>query len=525
MMKHANSLTMTINQAVDLGNAIDDPYLPAKPSLFFVRDRAVFFFTSDGELNKMGGYFGVEPSEYSSPEKVYTPAPQWNEALCGALPPLHLENQLDDDSGYKRKLEQPVKAFHRDSSYHTDSSYRMSKKKSNSIWKASTTQLFLEDEKEEDDELSKSIGSTHLSSVIDELFTYLDEEKDEEKDEEDYVAKLPKKPEPEKPKEPDKKEEEERSVDTNMFMKRRQQRRTSVQSTLKFGDLDMLKFLGDGQFAEVWLVEATVDGKKEKFALKSQIKKDNIKEIEREIAVTQKLTTSHPCIVDLLHTFETEDSIHMLLGLITGGDLWNILYQEDEEGDWTSGIPESQAKFYALVVADTLSYMHAQKYVYRDLKPENVMIGVDGYPVIVDFGFTKQVCKDMTFTFCGTPNYISPEIIKNAGHNAGADHWALGVLIYEMIAGEHPFFVDGMDQMMVFEAICEEKHYPLSTLKEDVSEAAVDLVDELLEKEASQRLGMLAGKEGGILNHKWFKGLDLDQLRSKKAEAPWIPSR
>jgi serine/threonine protein kinase len=287
----------------------------------------------------------------------------------------------------------------------------------------------------------------------------------------------------------------------------------------------MISVLGDGQFGEVWLVEATVDGEKEKFALKRQAKKDNLADIEREITVTQQLTTSHPCIVDLLHTFETEDSIHMLMGLVTGGDLWGVVYSEDEDGDWTSGIPESQAKFYALVMADTLSYMHAQKYVYRDLKPENIMIGDDGYPVIVDFGFTKQLCEDMTFTFCGTPNYIAPEIIKNTGHNAGADHWALGVLIYEMIAGEHPFYVDGMDNTDVFEAICIEKQYPLSKLKEDVSEATFDLVDGLLAKEPSLRLGMLAGKEGDILNHKWFNGLDLCELRAKKAEAPWIPPR
>jgi protein kinase A len=486
-----------------------------EPCLFFVREGAVILSTNDGKLNQRiaaGGYFGVEQllapkgSEKSDLEAVLIPA-QWtvtvegNEpCLCGVLPlskvQSHLDNQFDDDSGEKPdnqfdddsgekpKLEQPIEASKPD--------YEMIKKLS---LEAEVTKLLLPDISEDDD-----------------------------------VAKLPKKPEPKKtkksqPKKRKKLEKKKKEDVTNMIMKKRQARRTAVESTLEFHDLEMLSVLGDGQFGEVWLVEATIDGEKEQFALKRQSKtEDNVKEIQRELTVTQHLTTSHPFIVDLVHIFDTQQSVDMLMGLITGGELWDVVHREEADGNWISGIPESQAKFYALVVADTLNYMHAKKYVYRDLKPENVMIDGDGYPIIVDFGFTK-VCEDMTFTFCGTPNYVSPEIIRNTGHNAGADHWALGVLIYEMIAGEHPFFFDGMDNMQVFEAICKERHYPLSKVKEGVSGAAVDLVDGLLTKETSRRLGMLAGKANDILNHKWFNGLDLIKLRSKKVKAPWVPRR
>ena len=98
--------------------------------------------------------------------------------------------------------------------------------------------------------------------------------------------------------------------------------------------------------------------------------------------------------------------------------------------------------FYICEILLAICYMHDKNIVYRDLKPENVMIGGDGYPVIVDFGMAKSLKgnKQMSFTFCGTPNYLAPEIVMNRGHAAGVDNWAYGVLLYEMISGENPFW-------------------------------------------------------------------------------------
>lgn len=94
-------------------------------------------------------------------------------------------------------------------------------------------------------------------------------------------------------------------------------------------------------------------------------------------------------------TYEDGDSVYMLMSVVTGGELWNIIHKEDDEGDWTSGIPEEQAKFYALIIADSLTYIHYQRVVYRDMKPENVLIDSEGYQIIVDFGFAKH-CPDKT---------------------------------------------------------------------------------------------------------------------------------
>lgn len=283
--------------------------------------------------------------------------------------------------------------------------------------------------------------------------------------------------------------------------------------------------LGEGQFGEVWLVKTEVfEDEEHEFALKIQAKDDPVRRdgaidaIKREMNVIRQL--NHPFIIDLVETYESDQSIFMLMELVRGGELWSVIHQEDDDGNWTSGLSESHAKFYGLVLADTLAYMHRQKFVFRDLKPENVLIDSDGYPILVDFGFAKLV-TDKTFTFCGTPNYLAPEIVMNRGHGVGVDHWALGVVIYEMVSGENPFYYEEMDQIALFKAIVQEEFYPF---EEKVSPEVQGLVASLLEKDPAQRIGNLSGKEKDILKHPWFASLDFHQIRMKEAKAPWVPT-
>jgi len=300
--------------------------------------------------------------------------------------------------------------------------------------------------------------------------------------------------------------------------------RRDVQNNLKLEDLKKHEMLGHGQFGEVFLVSAYISPEygKQLFALKTQKKKDSLRGdslavIKREIELLASM--DHPYIVNLVHYYENPNEMHILMGAVYGGELFEVIHTENSDGTWSSGLPECDAKFYAMVIADTLDYVHRKQFVYRDLKPENVLIDEDGYPIICDFGFAKFVA-DKTYTLCGTPNYLSPEIIMNSGHNASTDHWALGILVYEMVAGENPFYYDGISQMDLLRCICQEDFYPLP---KSASDEVSSLVEGLLEKDPTLRLGSLVNRGKDIITKEWFQGLNLDDLRQKKHKAPYIP--
>lgn len=321
------------------------------------------------------------------------------------------------------------------------------------------------------------------------------------------------------------------SSHTTSLSERRQLIRQHVQEKVTLDDLEKIRLLGEGEFGEVWLVATDILKTKElkhKFALKSQRKEDDnrgtdaLYSIQQEIEIMRQI--EHRQIVDLIHTYDDEQNVYMLLELIPGGDLWERIYHDQGDGTWKSGMPEDHARFYTMVIADTLGYLHSRQIIFRDLKPENVMIDIDGYPMLVDFGFAK-FCPDKTFTFCGTPNYVAPEIIMNSGHNRAVDYWALGITIYEMISGENPFYFDGMDQVTLYNSICQDNYYPLSGGNTDVFSASLhELVEQLLEKDPIRRLGMLAGGMDDILNHAWFEEIDLMLIRKKRWPAPWKPT-
>ena len=146
-------------------------------------------------------------------------------------------------------------------------------------------------------------------------------------------------------------------------------------------------------------------------------------------------------------------------------------------------------------------YLHSKHIIYRDLKPENLLIASNGYLRLTDFGFAKY-CEGRTYTLCGTPEYLAPEILLNNGHGKAVDWWCLGILTYEMIAGIDPF--NDEDPMTIYQKILKGKvKFP-----RDFDKSAKSLVKHLLVADVTKRYGCLKGGVGDIKGHRWFKGFD-----------------
>eukprot|EP00956_Cyclotella_meneghiniana_P037142 scaffold134820_cov57-Cyclotella_meneghiniana.AAC.8 len=279
--------------------------------------------------------------------------------------------------------------------------------------------------------------------------------------------------------------------------------------------LERHTLLGAGTFGQVWLASDNNTGKA--YALKVQIKREIIDHHQaegvcREREVMAKI--DHPFVIKLVNTDQDKQSIFMLLNLVQGGELFNVMHNDDRDC-----IPEDEVKFYTACILEGLAYMHRRRILYRDLKPENVLIDDLGYCVIVDLGFAKVV-NDKTYTLCGTPLYLAPEVILSRGHDKGADYWSLGCLMYEMISGQTPFYDDNIDQITLFKRIVHGRYRFPSGYFSDVAQ---DLIRGMLANKSTQRLGCLAQAERDIKDHPFLEEVNFGKLGKRLATAPWVP--
>ena len=336
----------------------------------------------------------------------------------------------------------------------------------------------------------------------------------------------------------------------NKMLIARSQSQDSV-TTLREIPLDELKqigLLGTGTFGRVSLVQHKKKGGEtgECFALKALNKAHIIACRQQANVLNEKntmLMCNSPFIVKLLSTYRDASRLYFLVEFCQGGDLYSILHTDQRDG-----VPEPQAKFYAVCVLLGLVHLAGMEIAYRDLKPENAMIDTDGYVKIIDMGFAKVV-KNKTFTLCGTPEYLAPEIILGRGHNIGVDHWAFGILCYEMIAGYSPFadHRDGMQYSVHFDEDCarasgkgaELVHGIQGRDQVDICQNIVkgnnlefpegfnadckSMIKKLLVKDPANRLGMTKGGVREICDQQWFKNIDMGDFMSKSVKAPWLP--
>lgn len=199
----------------------------------------------------------------------------------------------------------------------------------------------------------------------------------------------------------------------------------------------------------------------------------------------------------------------MLLEYVVGGELFSHLRRA---GRFSNEV----TRFFAAEIVLAVEYMHSRDVIYRDLKPENLLLDKDGHIKITDFGFAKRV-EERTWTLCGTPEYLAPEIIQSKGHGKPVDWWALGILIFEMLAGYPPFFDDnpfGIYEKILAGRIQFPAHFHMH---------AKDIVRRLLTADRTQRLGNLRGGSADVKRHKWFRGIDWDALKNRASRAPIQP--
>jgi len=277
-------------------------------------------------------------------------------------------------------------------------------------------------------------------------------------------------------------------------------------------DLEDIGLLGNGAYGSVRMV---VDKEsKEVYALKSYNREKIVKmQVEKHVENEKlmMLTCDHPFVLRLVGTFEDAKNWHMVLELVQGGDLFGLLDREEKLDNHT-------ARFYMAGTLLALEHLHIREIVYRDLKPENLLICHRGYIKLADFGLAKKVEKTTkTFTVCGTPEYMSPELIGRKGHNRAVDYWSIGILIFEMLHGMPPFYDD--NPMITYTKIFNGKiEWPAI-----INNTAKDLISRLLQDQPTKRLGCLAGGVDDIKQHAWMHGFDYEAKLRYEMKAPWVP--
>jgi len=220
----------------------------------------------------------------------------------------------------------------------------------------------------------------------------------------------------------------------------------------------------------------------------------------------------HPFIVSLKYSFQTDAKLYMILDFFNGGELF---FHLKRDGRFT----EKRSKFYAAEICMALDFLHSKGIIYRDLKPENLLLDSEGHIKITDFGLSKDCLKgDMiTHTFCGTPEYLAPEVLQQKGHGKAVDWWSFGTLLYEMMTGLPPFYNQNLNIM--YERIL---HAPIP-LPKYLSKEARSIFLGLLERDPKRRLGSGPKDGGEIKEHPFFKSIDFDKLYKKELPPPFKP--
>jgi len=279
---------------------------------------------------------------------------------------------------------------------------------------------------------------------------------------------------------------------------------------VKVNDFESLKVIGKGSFGKVLQVRYKKTG--EIFAMKVLNKKTILERNELDHTKAEKsilMKLACPFLVRLHYSFQTPDKIYFIMDFVNGGELF---YHLQKEKTFTP----KRVQFYSAEIVIGLEYLHNQGVIYRDLKPENILITAAGHICMTDFGISKEgllAKDDRTATFCGTPEYLAPEVLEGKGYGKEVDWWSFGTLMYEMFTGLPPFYSE--DVQLMYSKIMNAKLKFPSTIPEQ----AVSLIEGLLERNPAKRLA----DPVAIKAHPYFANIDWDKLVKLEITPPYIP--
>ncbi|XP_023660723.1 serine/threonine-protein kinase Sgk2 [Paramormyrops kingsleyae] len=278
-------------------------------------------------------------------------------------------------------------------------------------------------------------------------------------------------------------------------------------------DFDFLSVIGKGTFGKVLLAKLKSDNKF--YAVKVLQKKVILKKKEQKNIMAERnvllKSLKHPFLVGLHYSFQTPEKLYFVLDYVNGGELFFHLQRE-------RCFLEPRARFYAAEVASAIGYLHSLNIIYRDLKPENILLDSEGHVVLTDFGLCKEGMEPefTTSTFCGTPEYLAPEVLRKQPYDRMVDWWCLGAVLYEMLFGLPPFYSRDVAEM--YDGIL---HKPLH-LPGGKTMAACDVLQGLLQKDQHHRLGAIADFLE-VKYHVFFSPINWDDLYHKRITPPYNP--
>lgn len=280
---------------------------------------------------------------------------------------------------------------------------------------------------------------------------------------------------------------------------------------VRLDDFELLKVLGRGSFGKVMQVKKKSDGKV--YAMKilkkrAIIARNQVEHTNAERKILQAL--QHPFLMTLRYAFQSREKLYFVLDYFTGGELFFHLKNQRR-------FSEEVARIYTGEIALALGHLHSLRVIYRDLKPENILLDDRGHVCLTDFGLSKDVDPDdKAHTFCGTPEYLAPEIVTGAGHDKAVDWWSLGILLYELTVGIPPFYSQNVNEMY------NKIQHGVLRFPPFLSDECKAIIVALLNRDPKKRLGSQEDIED-LKSHPFFKSINWDDMMEKKINVPFKP--